>query len=170
MVIGIDTDGCITDVKDMGTNVFSKVYYMLNAQPRVGCKMALQHFKDHKRTLINITGRQYGSENTLRGRLMRHFTHKWYNRVALEFDEVLFCSRFLRQSKLKHCREQGVDIMLEDNPDTIMYLRKHGIYTVIFDAKNNRRLPGPRVKSWTEFAIMISEMEMSLNGVASVDK
>ena len=69
MIIGIDTDGCITDINDMGHTIFSKISYIFNAQPRVGCLTALRHLKSNNHTLINITGRRYDLEDTLRGRL-----------------------------------------------------------------------------------------------------
>ena len=131
---------------------------MLNAPTRLNCVFVLNRLKE-RHTLVNITGRRYGSQKGFKGKLMRYFTLRGYKKRGLSFDKVYFSnSENLQKSKYEYCKEAQVDVMLEDNPETVLYLRSKGIRTIIFDTEYNRHIDGERVKTWLEFAILLGEI------------
>jgi 5'(3')-deoxyribonucleotidase len=51
----------------------------------------------------------------------------------------------------------GANIYIDDAPENINSLRKHGCKTIVFSNSTNRDLPGPRANNWYEVEPMVME-------------
>ncbi|MDR0301296.1 MAG: 5'-nucleotidase [Treponema sp.] len=51
----------------------------------------------------------------------------------------------------------GAHIYIDDAPENIISLRKHGCKTIVFSNSTNRDLPGPRANNWFEVERMIMD-------------
>jgi len=51
----------------------------------------------------------------------------------------------------------GAHVYIDDAPDNIINLRKHGCKTIVFSNSTNRSLPGPRAANWQEVERMVMD-------------
>lgn len=51
----------------------------------------------------------------------------------------------------------GAHVYIDDTPDNIINLRKHGCYTIVFSNSTNRGLSGPRADNWIEVEHLVME-------------
>jgi 5'(3')-deoxyribonucleotidase len=51
----------------------------------------------------------------------------------------------------------GAHIYIDDAPENIINLRKHGCKTIVFSNSTNREMPGPRAENWFEVERMVME-------------
>jgi len=51
----------------------------------------------------------------------------------------------------------GAHVYIDDAPDNIINLRKHGCKTIVFSNSTNRALPGPRAANWHEVERMVMD-------------
>jgi 5'(3')-deoxyribonucleotidase len=51
----------------------------------------------------------------------------------------------------------GANVYIDDTPENIISLRKHGCKTIVFSNSTNRGLPGPRAENWLEVEKLVME-------------
>jgi len=51
----------------------------------------------------------------------------------------------------------GANVYIDDAPENIINLRKHGCKTIIFSNSTNREMPGPRADNWFEVERMVMD-------------
>ena len=51
----------------------------------------------------------------------------------------------------------GAHVYIDDAPENIINLRKHGCKTIVFSNSTNRSLPGPRAANWQEVERMVMD-------------
>jgi len=51
----------------------------------------------------------------------------------------------------------GANVYIDDAPENVINLRKHGCKTIVFSNSTNRDLPGPRANNWLEVEHMVME-------------
>jgi len=51
----------------------------------------------------------------------------------------------------------GAHVYIDDAPENIINLRKHGCKTIVFGNSTNRDIPGPRADNWTDVERMVME-------------
>ena len=51
----------------------------------------------------------------------------------------------------------GANVYIDDAPENITSLRKHGCKTIVFTNSTNRQMPGPRADNWLEVENLVME-------------
>lgn len=147
MNIGIDVDGCITDLESwfyfneqqrlksktlLPTNI-TYVIYAIFSKPRENAINVLHKlYKDNK--IFIITAREYGTEESVKGIISRTLLKHWIRRHGIKFHKIIFCSD---SEKIKYCKKHNIDVMIEDNPNNITNLKKANINIIPFDTSYN---------------------------------
>jgi 5'(3')-deoxyribonucleotidase len=53
----------------------------------------------------------------------------------------------------------GAHVYIDDAPENIVRLRKHGCRTIVFSNSTNRGIPGPRADSWLDVERLVMEAQ-----------
>ena len=76
---------------------------------------------------IHVTSHRHGGA--------RAATEQWLDRIGLPYDE-LYCSA----DKVAHCREIGIDLLIDDSPENLMAAVEAGIAVATLEHPWNREL------------------------------
>lgn len=92
---------------------------------------------------------------------IRHFhelavtqTIAWLDHNAIPYWDLCF---------MKDKDQVGADIYVEDSPDNVERLRRHGHYAICFANSTNRHIADPRAKSWDEVYELVKGRAASLD-------
>ena len=93
-----------------------------------------------------ITARVLTDKNTLEGEKMRNIVKNWLKQNNIHYDKIIFAP----EDKLEICKENNIDIMIEDKVENINNISKE-IPVLCFNASYNKSCIGNniyRVYSW----------------------
>lgn len=88
---------------------------------------------------------------------MEKIVLKWLKKYKIHYDKLIFAVG----SKLKYCKEEHVDVMIEDKPKNIIELSR-AIPVICFDAMSNREVKGEnilRCYSWFDIYDKIKNLK-----------
>ena len=129
-------------------------YYCRKFPPYPNSAKLYGELKNSGNTIWQITARKFALQHSPLGRYSYNALKKWLSRNGFCYDRLLLCDEHrAAQEKLSFCLKHGIDIMMEDNPDTAMTLAGNGIKVLLFDAPYNRKAVSEkliRVKNWDE--------------------
>ncbi len=135
-----------------GMGIF--IDYCKNCPPRDGAQRVVDQLNRDGHELYEITARKFATRKNPLGRYSKKMLLSWYEKHGFEFDKIFFCKeRKACMDKARVCRDNGVQIMIEDRPDIAVNLADSGIPVLLFDAPYNHDTHGDlitRVHSWDE--------------------
>lgn len=175
MRIGIDIDNTITKTRE---SVFyykrksrfknNKGYYIcwdkkdqeeflkeyveniqMNAKVKDGAKEVIDALKRLGHEIILITYR----ENILSDKT-RENTTRFLKEHKIYYDDILFGSF----DKGKVCKENNIDIMIDDSPENIESVAKEDIKVLVYPMFYNKNTKYPRVNNWKEVLKYIKKL------------
>ncbi|MDR2194947.1 MAG: 5'-nucleotidase [Treponema sp.] len=62
----------------------------------------------------------------------------------------------------------GAHVYIDDSPDNVVQLRKHGCRTIVFTNSTNHSLPGPRADSWHDVERLVLDAKEEWTGTPDV--
>ncbi len=101
-----------------------------------------------------ITSRYLSTDTTDKGKMMRECTKKWLSDNNIKYTDLFFSS-----DKIVQIKELGLDIMIEDSPETIPIFSEI-VKILCFDCRYNTHLVGnniTRVYSWYDIYMKINK-------------
>lgn len=129
-------------------------YYCRKYPPSPGAAEVYRELKDSGNMIWQITARKFALNPSPLGRYSHRALEGWLSRNGFCYDRLLLVDeKRAAQEKLGCCRKHGIDIMIEDNPDTALALAGNGIKVLLFDAPYNREAESEnivRVHNWDE--------------------
>ena len=109
-----------------------------------------------------ITARKFVTQKTPLGKSSKKWFINWCKANGFQFDSITFCSeKNGPQDKYEACVKYGVEVMVDDRPEIVLYLADRGIPVLMVDAPYNQKVKHPnvtRVHGWLEVYEMIREM------------
>ena len=121
--------------------------YIINTKPRKDAVKIVSKLKE-KHTIFIITARnEYGLGDDLYGK-MESLTIDWLKRNHIIYDKILFTGEY----KVDACRDNKIDIIIEDSPQNIKELSEV-TKVLCFDNPYNKEVKGnniTRIYSWEE--------------------
>lgn len=190
MRIGVDIDGVLTNMERYQLDHYTKKYYELGITlkdpfayhtheifksdkkfdynmwredskyfflpPRDFASEIINKLKDdgHEIYIVTARGSRHDEE---RNNYIRNTTFNWFKEHNINVDKVIFTSG----SKLEVCKENNVDIMIEDMKENIEEISTK-IPCLVFDAIYNRDCKNEniiRVYSWYHIYSVIKELQ-----------
>ena len=134
------------------------VQYVTSYQPRDFAVEVIKKLKENNNNIYIITARnEYGLPDDEEGN-MQKLTKEWIKKNKIYYDELIFTS----EDKRKVCKENKIDIMIEDSPTNVKELSEI-IKVFCYDNPYNRGIEGKnitRVYSWYDI----------LNKIANINK
>lgn len=182
--IGIDIDGCLTDVynwylkngyeyaKGIGKSLVNEkgydamemygltldefmdlidkslVSYSVKEPARENASQVCNKLIKDGYELIIITARFGCDKEDEDGLKMRTVVENWFKDNNIAYTQIIYSS----ENKLDICLEKGIDIMIEDKPDTLLEIKEY-IPVICFDAPYNRDIDNNnlyRVFNWNQ--------------------
>ena len=191
MIIGIDIDGVLTDIEqwefDYGTKFFYEKYgkeiknadsyslmdlfdlteeqddefwnkhfteYVKTEPVRKFADEVINKLHEQENKIYIITARYSTNENEE----MRTLVKDWLAKNNIHYDKLLFSPA---EKKIDVCKENNVDVMIEDKPETINEISKN-IPVICFNAVYNKQCEGTniiRCYSWYDIYQKISNLK-----------
>jgi uncharacterized HAD superfamily protein len=136
-------------------NEYMRRYFPWNCkynEVEVGAAEAIRILRRNGNQINIITARDenyYNEHQWYTGKMMVHDTKEWFARNQIPYDNIFFCP-----DKLKICKENEIDVMVDDDPENIIELSTNGIPVIIAGQSYNEYLAGePNVwycRNWVE--------------------
>jgi len=126
----------IYGINDKENKKFWKKYldeYMIKTPMRPFASEVMNKLIDEANELIIITARVLTDTDTKEGERNRKILKKWLKKNKLKYNKIIFSG----EEKLDFCKENQIDVMIEDSPQNIETLSKE-FPVICFDAKYNR--------------------------------
>lgn len=130
--------------------------------PRENAVEILSRIKEEGHSIHEITARKFVTQKTLLGKKSKKWFLEWCDKNSFQFDSISFCSeKNGPQEKYEACKKHGVDVMIDDRPEVVLYLAERGIPVVMMDAPYNKMLRHEyvtRVHGWNEVYDVLCEL------------
>lgn len=132
--------------------------YVQNSMPRKYASEIIKKLREEGNTICIITARnESGMPEEYYGK-MQEETIKWLKTNNIEYDKIFFTTD---DDKLNKCKENNIDIMIEDSPTNIKNISKE-IKTIKFDCQYNRNVESENIikaYSWYHIYQIINELK-----------
>lgn len=116
------------------------IEYFTNYPPRAFASEVINQLKKEGNEIYIITARnKWGVPKEHVGKVQEH-TKEWLKKNQIDYDKILFT----KGSKLPYCKENGIDIMIEDSPTNIVELEKE-IPVICFHSNYNAQVEGKNI-------------------------
>lgn len=128
--------------------------YAQNYPARKFAAEVITKLKQENEIYIITARNEEGLPKELYGK-MQTMVKKWLKDNNIEYDKIIFSG-----SKLEICKQENINIMIEDKPSTIIEMAKH-IPVLCFDAPYNKDVAGKnitRVYSWYDILKNINKI------------
>lgn len=79
---------------------------------------------------------------------MREATKEWLEKNNIYYDK--YFDSVYKEGKVKVCKDEGIDIIIDDDINNYLAFKEHGIRTLLFDDKKKYLDIVDRVGSWKE--------------------
>lgn len=136
-------------------NKYMERYFPWNCkynEVEVGAAEAIRILRRNGNQINIITARDenyFNEHQWYTGKMMVHDTKEWFARNQIPYDNIFFCP-----DKLKICKENEIDVMVDDDPENIIELSTNGIPVIVAGQSYNEYLAGePNVwycRNWVE--------------------
>lgn len=93
--------------------------------------------KDHRIIIITARDENY-SKTSYTGEMMKKDTKNWFRKFNIPYNDIIFSCT----DKAKVCKENNVDIMIDDDPVHILSCADAGIHTIIMSQSYNEYIIG----------------------------
>lgn len=126
-----------------------------NAPVKAGAKYVINELKKMGHTLVCITLRGYYRECEI------EITERRLKEENIHFDKIIYN----QSNKLHACQEEKVDIIIDDNPNTIKLLSQNGIKCLHFRGAGLKKVKHKNaieVQNWGEIFQNLLDIEKSI--------
>lgn len=134
--------------------------YCIKQEMREYAKEEIDKLREDNDIYI-ITSRVYTTDNGIKGALFRGMLKFWLRKNRFKYDKIFFCSeKNTSKEKLNICLKEKVDILVDDNPDNLLLIKKE-IPVICFSATWNEmysQLECCRIKDFRELSTMIDKI------------
>lgn len=128
--------------------------YCKNYPPRDNAAEVLNRLKGEGHTIHEITARKFVTQKSPLGKRSKKWFTDWCQKNKFQFDSITFCSeKYGPQDKYEACVRYGVEVMVDDRPEIVLYLAERGIPILMMDAPYNKKIQHEnvtRVHGWGE--------------------
>lgn len=127
---------------------YMEIYFPWNCKyntPEIGAPENVRLLKRNHRISI-VTARDDNYAGKYNGKQMKTDTLLWFKENQIPFDDIFFASH----DKAKVCQEQGIDILIDDDPKNIIPCADSGIPVIIFGQSYNESLIGYPNTIWKD--------------------
>ena len=110
-----------------------------------------------KNEIYIITARVYTTEKSNRGKEMRNIVKNWLKENEIIYDKIIFTP----EDKLAICKENNIDIMIEDKKENINKISKE-IPVICYHAGYNKNCKGQniyRAYSWYDILYKVNNLK-----------
>ncbi len=144
-----------------GLRYFPK--YCKTYPPRKDAAEILNRLKEEGHMVHEITARKFVTQKSPLGKSSKRWFLDWCKEHGFSFDSITFCSEKNGPlDKYNACVKYGVEVMVDDRPEIVLYLAKHGVSVLMMDAPYNKNVRHPnvtRVHNWLEVYEVINGLE-----------
>ena len=134
------------------------IKYFKETPVRTFAPEVIEKLKQEGHKIILITARDdYGMPTEHLGE-EQHITKEWLKRNNIKYDKIIFETK-----KLEPCKENQIDVMIEDSPKNIEELSKH-MKVIKFDCQYNKSVNNENITtaySWYHIYKIINEMKLA---------
>ena len=157
---GYDSDTVFDVTKEMDSEFWNDYLYdyAKNEPARKFAGEVIDKLKDKGYEIYIITARYLTDRNDNLGKEMRNIVIEWLKENSINYDKIIFS----QEDKRNICKENNVDIMIEDAPKNIVELSEVLPKVICFDALYNREIAKDNVircYSWYDIYSKIFEIK-----------
>lgn len=118
-----------------------------------GAKKYIDKLKEDGHSIFIITGRNNGEYSD-----PYNMTKKWLDKFDIYYDKLILTNAYKndKHGKTEKCKENNVDIMIDDSVHICTDCSQNGITTLLMDTPYNKTANIPRVHNWKEIYDYIS--------------
>lgn len=117
-----------------------------NLKPIHNAKKYIDKLKSEGNEIYIITGRNNGDYSN-----PYEMTVNWLNKHQIKYDKLILTNAYDKQAKAKHCKENNIDIMIEDSTETAINIKQIGTRVLHMSTRFNKKNEElERVSSWRE--------------------
>lgn len=116
------------------------VEYFTKYPPRAFTAEVINQLKQEGNEIYIITARNEWGVPKEHASKVQEYTKRWLKENQIYYDKIMFTT----ESKLLYCKENKVDIMIEDNPTNIVDIAKE-IPVICFHCTYNAQVEGKNV-------------------------
>ena len=144
-----------------GLQYFPK--YCKKYPPRNDAVSVLNKLNSEGHILHEITARKFVTYKNIVGKYSQKWFVEWCAKNGFKFSSITFCSeKSGPEDKYDACKRLGVDIMIDDRPEIVLYLAEKGVPVLMMDAPYNQNVQHKyitRVYGWKDVYMKIMEKE-----------
>ncbi|MCL2365787.1 MAG: hypothetical protein FWC75_01935 [Oscillospiraceae bacterium] len=135
------------------------------AEPaRQGAKEFTEKLREDGHEIVIISKRVFSARKGPLGKFMRMMVKNWLKRNGIWHREAIFCDHNVADIKRTICLEQGVKILIDDEPENI-YAVAEVAKVICFDTSYNQDVTGEnifRAKNFDEAYTLVTELNNSI--------
>lgn len=155
---GYDSDTVFNVTKEMDSEFWHEYLYdyVKNEPARKFAGEVIDLLKDKGYEIYIITSRYLTDRNDDLGNEMRKIVKEWLKSNKINYDKIIFSP----EDKLEICKENNIDIMIEDKVENINNISKI-IPVICFNARYNKMCSGKnifRAYSWYDVYYQITNI------------
>ncbi len=140
--------------------------YCKSYPPRENAMEVLCKLKEEGYFLHEITARKFVTQKSPLGKSSKRWFLNWCKENGFKFDSITFCSeKNGPQEKYEACKKQGVEVMVDDRPEIVLYLAERGIPVLMMDAPYNQKVQHDnvtRVHGWDDVYDTLHEVNKGI--------
>ena len=114
----------------------------------------IKKLKEDGNEIIIISGRNNGEYNN-----PYKLTEEWLAKYNIVYDKVILTNAYNKEEKANVCKENNIDIMIEDSTQTAINIEKVGTKVIFMNTRYNKNNENfEKVSNWKEIYVKISSM------------
>lgn len=136
--------------------------YSENVKTFKGIKRYFDRLRQNGHKLIIITARYHAGEDSVEGERMRSLIENSLKKSGLVYDKIIYTSE--DNGKLKACKENNVDVMIDDSSWNILELENE-VSCIIYDTQYNKWINSEKVfraRNWKEVYKIINQLSQKV--------
>lgn len=123
-------------------------------QPLNRATETIKKLKEDGNEIIIISGRNNGEYNN-----PYKLTEEWLAKYNIVYDKVILTNAYNKEEKANACKENNIDIMIEDSTQTAINIEQVGTKVLFMNTRYNKNNENfEKVSNWKEIYVKISSM------------
>lgn len=126
-----------------------------NLKVKEKAKEYIDKLKEDGHIICIITGRDNGEYSD-----PYNMTKEWLDNNSIHYDKLILTNAYKndKSGKTKKCKENNIDIMIDDSANICQECINNNIPALIMDTHYNKQINIPRVHNWKELYEFISKL------------
>lgn len=123
-------------------------------QPLNRATETIKKLKEDGNEIIIISGRNNGEYNN-----PYKLTEEWLAKYNIVYDKIILTNAYNKEEKANVCKENNIDIMIEDSTQTAVNIEKFGTKVLFMNTRYNKNNENfEKVSNWKEIYAKISSI------------